>query len=250
MTQYTVSVITVCLNAAGTIESALQSVCAQTYNGIEHVIIDGGSTDGTLEIIGKYRDRVSRLVSETDSGIFNAMNKGLELATGDIIFFLNADDHFHDPEVVADIVRAFNVVDSPDVIYGDLYWNWRGKQVPAHQPETVTREFLARRTILHQTVFARTSLFRRVGGFSEDLRVVSDYDWLVRAFTDSSVRWRHLDRYISVMGTGGASWNSHWERERLRVMRRYFSWYEIFLYRILPQLRQRVHRTVKNAMRK
>ena len=106
MSHLTVSIITASLNAEAHIEGAIKSVAAQPYPHVEHVIIDGGSTDGTLEVVDRYRDRIGYFVSEPDGGIYNAMNKGIEAAGGDILYFLNADDSFCDDQVVEDVVSV------------------------------------------------------------------------------------------------------------------------------------------------
>ena len=114
-----VSIITVCLNCSMHIRKAIESVISQTYPLIEYVIIDGASTDGTVEIIEKYRDRIAHFISEPDTGLYNAMNKGIGAATGDILFFLNADDYFADENVVADVADVFSKNPDIDIVFGN-----------------------------------------------------------------------------------------------------------------------------------
>jgi glycosyltransferase involved in cell wall biosynthesis len=241
------SVITASLNAAPHIERSIQSVAAQTYPDIEHVIIDGGSTDGTLEIVDRYRDRIGYFVSEPDRGIYNAMNKGIEAASGDVLFFLNADDQFCDEHVVEDIMSAFSADLDLEVIYGNLVWDVSGNLVRKTQPSTITRASLAAATILHQTVFARRHVFDATNGFSEEYKVVSDYDWMMKVFVRDRRKYRHCDRDIAVMGTQGLSWTStDWENERIQAMRAYFTTWEIQRYRVWPR---RIHRALKALSR-
>jgi len=240
-----VSIVTVSLNAAAYIETAIKSVRAQTYPHIEHVMIDGGSTDGTLDIINTYRDGIGYFVSEPDSGLYNAMNKGITAATGDILFFLNADDRFCDDNVIEDVVSVFNRNPDLDIVYGNLIWDWSGKMVRRKQPSTITREFLARTTVLHQTIFVRRKVFGVTGGFSEHHKVVSDYEWVLKVFLRDSCNYLYYDRDIVVMATEGLSWTTtDWEKERIDVMKGYFGFYEILRYRILPMKKKAIRKAI------
>jgi glycosyltransferase involved in cell wall biosynthesis len=235
-----VSIITASLDAAAHIETAIGSVAAQTYPHIEHVVIDGGSTDGTLEVIERNRDKIGYFVSEPDRGIYNAMNKGIRAASGDILYFLNADDRFCDDRVVEDVVSVFEGDQSLEVVYGNLVWDKAGRMDREKQPSTVTRASLAAATILHQTVFARKHVFEATDGFSERYKVVSDYDWMMKVFVRDGRKYRYHDRDIAVMGTRGLSWTStNWESERIQAMRAYFTTWEILRYRVWPRRIQR-----------
>jgi len=245
MGQMTVSVVTVCLNAARDIERSMRSVLEQTHPDIDYVVVDGGSTDGTTGIVEKHRPRIASFISEADRGLYHAMNKGVARARGDVVFFLNADDYLIDSQVLSDITAAFADGSAPDIVYGDLCWDIRGERVPCRQPDMVTRRFLAARTILHQSLFVKRNLFDLIGPFAEDLKVVGDYEWLLRASRTPALRWRHLRRDVSVMNTGGVSWQSNWEAERLRVMRRYFRPDEILFYRTIPQYFRNLRRRVR-----
>jgi glycosyltransferase involved in cell wall biosynthesis len=230
----TLSVITVSFNAAAHIESCLRSVQSQEGARIEQVIVDGGSSDGTMDIVRRYGDGIAAMVSEPDNGPFHAMNKGADMAQGDVFFFLNADDRFVDPSVAADIMKAFDGDEAPEAVFGDQVFDLPGERRVKEQPDRVSRRKLARTTIQHQTLFVTRQLFGRVGAFREDLAVVSDYEWILRAFLRHRCRYRHVDREISVMGTGGISWSNAFEDERRRVMGDFFSPLEIWLYRDVP----------------
>ena len=244
----TLSVVTVSYNAADHIEACINSVRQQGYRSVEHVVVDGGSKDGTLEIVERYRDGIARLVSEPDGGPFHAMNKGVDLSSGDVIFFLNADDRFVDGRVAEDVMSVFNGDGELEVLFGDQVFDLPGERRVKEQPDRVTRRKLARTTIQHQTLFASRGLFRRAGTFREDLAVVSDYEWILRAFLRQRCRYRHLEREISVMGTGGISWRSEYEEERLGVMREYFSPLESWLYRTLPLKVEGLHHGVRRIL--
>lgn len=230
-----VSVITVCLNAAMHIEGALRSVMDQTYPEVELVVIDGGSSDGTVDIVGQYRDRIGYFVSEPDDGLYDAMNKGARAATGDVLFFLNADDRFCDDRVIGDVARAFQDHPGVELIYGDIVWDTPGGRIREVQPEKITPKRLARQTIFHQTVFTRKGLFLRTGGFSRDHSIVSDYEWLLKVFLVDMANVFHLHRDICMAGTGGVSNVTRWEQERLRVMKMYYTPFQVFRWRTLPR---------------
>ena len=116
-----VSIITITFNAAATLEDTIQSVLNQSYDNIEYLIIDGKSTDGTLDIISKYKDKISKVISEKDNGLYDAINKGINLATGDVIALLHADDFYIDQDVIKEYAKIFNA-DNADAVYANLYY--------------------------------------------------------------------------------------------------------------------------------
>ena len=229
-----VSIITVCLNCSMHIRKAIESVISQTYPLIEYVIIDGASTDGTVEIIEKYRDRIAHFISEPDTGLYNAMNKGIGAATGDILFFLNADDYFADENVVADVADVFSKSPDIDIVFGNQIFGFGGRSAIKKQSFKISRRQLAGMTIQHQTIFAKKRVFELTGYFSEGYKIVSDYDWIIRAFLVRKCKYLYIDREISVMSTNGKSWVTNFEKERVRAMKKYFSNYEIWRYRMIP----------------
>jgi len=240
-----VSVITAVLNGCYHIEKALDSVYEQTYPAVEHVVIDGVSVDGTVDILKKCQDRLGFFISEPDSGIFNAMNKGVKASTGDIVFFLNADDRFCDPQVIDEIVAFFKRNPGLDIVYGNIVWDLSGEMFQEKQPSLITRELLARRTVFHQSVFAKREIFESIGGFSEHYKVVGDYEWMLRAFLKHRLKYAYYDRDIAVVSTSGVSNVTKWEKERVRAMKGYFNYYEILRYRIIPMKKNSTHRLLK-----
>jgi glycosyltransferase involved in cell wall biosynthesis len=224
-----VSIITVSLNAGSDIERAIKSVHSQSYPNIEHIIIDGGSTDGTLDIIKKYLDDTDYFVSEADNGIYHAMNKGIKAATGDVLFFLNSDDYFVDVTVVEDIINCFLEKPDVDIVFGNLIFEVGENKVHKKQPPEITRKYLGKTTILHQSVFAKRGVFRLTGNFSEDYKVVSDYEWMLKVFLKNRCKYLYCDRDIAVVSTRGLSSTTAWEAERISVMREYFNYYELVL---------------------
>ncbi|GIX52329.1 glycosyltransferase family 2 protein [Sphaerotilus sulfidivorans] len=224
-----ISVVTAVYNRCDTVGEALDSVLSQTHPSVESVVVDGGSTDGTLAVLEAYRSRVGVLISEPDHGIYDALNKGIRLATGDVVGFLHADDLFADEQVLAEIARIFE--DSAvDAVYGDLVYVdaadvskvirlWRaGDFAPARLREGWMPP--------HPTLYVRRSVYERLGGFDTRYRIAADYDSVVRFFGAGGVRAVYLPRLLIRMRVGGVSNRSLktiWRKscEDLDVMRRH-----------------------------
>lgn len=202
-----VSIVTVCLNSAATIELTLASVRLQSYPDIEHIVIDGGSTDGTQALVARDGERVSRFVSEPDRGIYDAMNKGIGLASGDVVGFLNADDVFAATESVARIVAAFEA--DVDACYGDVVY------VSETDPTRVIRYWRAgeyRRGLCasgwappHPSLYVRRKVLERIGGFDPELRVASDFEFALRLLDVHGASVRYIPEVLARMRAGGVS---------------------------------------------
>jgi len=179
------SIITVCYDAQDYIEECIQSVIQQNYQNVEYIIIDGKSTDNTMNIINKYGDHIDKVISEKDSGIFDAMNKGFKLSNGDIIYFLNSDDKFYSPDVLSNIVKQFTLNGKVQILSGKVkYFN-----VPKNSRINYLREnfsFKTKRDLLskqnpQQCIFARREVYNQIGFFDTNYKLCADYDWLLRA---------------------------------------------------------------------
>lgn len=200
------SVITVAFNSARTIEDTIQSVRAQRNADFEHVIVDGGSTDGTMEIIDKYRDGLAAVISEPDKGIYDAMNKGVALARGTFLGCLNSDDYFASSTSLASIQNALATGDL-DCVWGDLvHVDATGRPVRLMSGR-IFRARLLRFAIMppHPTFYARTEVIRRVGGFSLNYRIAADFDLMLKLFQLPGFAGRHIDKIITAMRMGGVS---------------------------------------------
>lgn len=204
-----VSIITVCKNAEATIEQAIQSIVSQTFPMLEYIVIDGASDDRTLEILHRYGDAIAHLVSEPDAGIYAAMNKGIHLATGDFLYFLNADDYLFDSTVIQDLVQF--VVEHPDCdfVYGDHEARFPGGNASIHSPapaEHMLEELVSLGECLIQPAsFFKADLFERLGFFREDFRIASDYEWFSRLFQAPDVRIYYYPRTLVSYSHGGVS---------------------------------------------
>jgi len=174
-----VSIITVCLNSVKTIEQTIQSVIKQTYQNIEYIVIDGQSVDGTLEVINKYRDHIAICVSEPDEGIYDAMNKGIRMAAGDVIGIINSDDRY-DVQTVEKVIQIFNE-DEADVVYGDEMLLYDGGF--AQRRVTGPLEaLLYRMNLSHPTVFVKKEVYEKYGIFDTQYKIAADYDFLLRIY--------------------------------------------------------------------
>ncbi len=203
-----VSIVTISLNSANTIEDTIQSVLAQNYSDMEYIIVDGASTDGTLDIIAKYKHGISRIISEPDKGIYNAMNKGLGLVSGNVVGILNSDDTYAHPEVVSRIVEMLNDT-AADACYADLQYVRRDK------PEQVVRHWKAgsyRRDAFfqgwmppHPTFFAKAELYQKYGGFNELFKISADYELMLRLLYRHKATAAYLPEVVVKMKTGGMS---------------------------------------------
>jgi glycosyltransferase involved in cell wall biosynthesis len=224
-TEPLVSIVTVVYNAADTLSETLDSVVQQTYQNIDLVIIDGGSTDRTLEIVEQYRAHVNHVSSGKDSGIYDAMNKGVRAARGEWIIFLNAGDTFASPNVLAAAFAKTRGIESADVIYGRT----KLKRSPTFldPPQILDKRYFYFETLCHQSVLAKRGLFHSVGPFSLRYRIMADREWLLRA-TLQSARFVRTDEVIAVWDpVGYSSANAALSaRENLDLQTRYFTWLE------------------------
>lgn len=203
------SIITVVFNNKETIEDAINSVINQTYNDIEYIIIDGKSTDGTKLIIDKYSNQISKIVSERDNGIYDAMNKGLNLATGDVIGILNSDDLYQDSNVLSDVMRYFNEDFSLDAVYGDLDY------VKRDNVDLVVRKwkslayygnfFENGNVPPHTSLFIKRDVYKKAGNFNLTLKLAADYEFMLRIFKKHTITSRYISRKIVRMRLGGST---------------------------------------------
>lgn len=203
-----VSVITVCYNSEVSIQKTLDSVAAQSWPNIEHIVIDGASSDATVDIIHSNLQRIAHFVSEQDSGVYQAMNKGLQLATGDLIAFLNSDDVFIDSQVIEAIVCTMRD-ESLDALYGDVEY------FRASAPHRTVRTYDSGRFSpsriawgwmpAHPALFLKRAVYQRFGGFREDYRIAGDFEFSARIFKDGRIKSKYVDRVLVRMQTGGLS---------------------------------------------
>lgn len=203
-----ISVITVCRDSRETIARSLRSVASQTHRDVEHIVVDGASTDGTREIIEAHRARIGAFVSEPDRGIYDAMNKGVRLATGDVVGTLNADDHYAHEDVLARVAAQFAETDI-DALLGDVAFfspERPDRTVRVYRSRIFTPKRLSWGLMpAHPALFLRRKIHDRVGPFRTDYRIAGDFEFIVRVFGDRSLSYRHFSEVLVWMQTGGVS---------------------------------------------
>lgn len=203
-----ISIITVVWNNKMTIRDAINSVLSQTYSNIEYIVIDGGSSDGTVEIVQSYGDKISTFISEKDNGIYDAMNKGLKLATGNIVGILNSDDFYIRDDTIAKVVNIF-IENNVESVFADLVY------VKPDNLEKVVRYYDSSYFVpdrfaygwmpAHPTFFVKKEIYERYGYFKTDYKIAADYELLTRFLAKYSVSYYYLQMPIVKMRLGGVS---------------------------------------------
>ena len=178
-----ITVITVTFNASATLAKTIQSVINQSYSHVEYIIIDGGSSDGTVEIIKKYQHKLAYWMSEKDNGIYDAMNKGIRASKGDWVIFMGADDVFYTNDVLFKLF-ADNKSDSIDFMYGDVILKSNGKLFGGSR----TYDELVGRNINHQAIFYRKKIFEKMGLFNLKYKILADYEFNLRIFREPLIK--------------------------------------------------------------
>ena len=206
-----VSIITSCFNREKTIAQAIESVLEQDYPQIEYIIVDGASTDGSLSVIERYADRIAKIISKPDKGMYEAINKGIRAATGDIIGLLHSDDFLFSPHTISRIVEKFKETNA-DFVYGN------GLYVDAEHTDKVIRNWIGGSYSkwkvhhgwlpLHPTCYIRKECFDRYGLYDESYKIAADSDFLVRYLYEANLEVAYLNECIVRMRMGGLSTDS------------------------------------------
>jgi glycosyltransferase len=203
-----VSIITVCYNSASTIEATIRSVVSQDYQNIEYIIIDGSSTDSTLSIVEKYKDSISKVISEKDNGIYFAINKGINFATGDIIGILHADDFYTDNLVISKVVEVFQKTGA-DTLYGDLQYVNRTdiSKVTRHWKSGEYQDGLFYKGWMppHPSFFVQKKCYDKFGTYNTSLRSAADYELMLRLLHKHKCSTVYLPEVLVRMRVGGKS---------------------------------------------
>lgn len=202
------SIITVVLNNKALLESCISSLLEQDYPNVEYIVIDGGSTDGTLQIIKKYEKRISRWISEKDRGLFDAINKGIQMATGDVIGVLNSDDFYVGKDVLSTVRSEFERK-NVDSVFADMVY------VKRYEPEKIVRYYRSSNFTLkkfaygcmpaHPTFFVRRDVYERFGLFKTDYRIAADYELMLRFLLCNKISYSYLPKVLIKMRVGGVS---------------------------------------------
>jgi glycosyltransferase involved in cell wall biosynthesis len=232
-----VSVITVCYNAEEHIERTINSVLNQEYNNIEYIIVDGASTDNTISIINKCKSDIAFYFSEPDNGIYEAMNKGIKIATGDILYFLNSDDVFYDEYVIKNIVKMFQTNSDTELIYGPIII----KDPILNESFVQTHDQIEKSSFLYgaicqQGVFFKADTFKKCGLFNDNYKIVGDYEWILRAFYKYKIKRIYYRGILAVYTNRGMSaseknWELH-KKERQEAFFKYFNMFELYKFQL------------------
>lgn len=204
-----ISIITATYNSAKTISSCISSINNQTYKNIEHIIIDASSTDNTLHIIQNTQSRITNVISEPDNGIYDAMNKGVTLSSGEVIGLLNSDDIYSDENVLEEVMKYFNADPDLDILYGNLVY------VKTDDAEKVVRKWISKpyynnffehgNVPPHPTLFLRSRVYKKVGLFDLQYKFAADYEFMFRVFKKYNFKSKYLNRLTVKMRLGGAT---------------------------------------------
>lgn len=237
-----VSIITVCYNSESVVETAIKSVLEQTHPNVEYIIVDGASTDATADILGKYSSQGVRVVSEPDTGIYNAMNKGLKLATGDVIGLLNSDDFYASNTVLSEVANFFEKREDIDSVMGgvafvdssNLSLITRRYKVGSFKPWMMRFGFMPP----HPGVFFRKSVYGNYGYFNESYKIAADFEYLLRVLHRGSVSYHLVSKIWVYMRSGGVSTDgigsnlsSTFEMNRALSENNYYSNFFLLLFR-------------------
>jgi glycosyltransferase len=232
-----VSIITICYNREATIAQAIESVLFQDYPNIEYIVIDGNSNDGTKAIIQSYADKISTYISEPDKGMYDALNKGLSIATGDIIGLMHSDDKFYNTTVVSQIVATFQNNLTTDGVYGD------GIYVSNDAEERIIRnriggEYSLKKVQsgwlpLHPTVYLKRTVLEKYGFYNLDFKIASDTELLLRYLYKYKIKMTYINSYFVKMRMGGLSTSSKRAFEVLKEDYNIYKYHELDALRVV-----------------
>ncbi|MBA3681038.1 MAG: glycosyltransferase [Bacteroidetes bacterium] len=203
-----ISIITITFNSAATIEQTINSVLDQSYENIEYIIVDGGSTDKTLEVIEKYKSKISKFVSEKDNGLYDALNKGIGMASGDVVGILHSDDFYIDNTVIGKYANTF-IKNNSEAVYSDLFYvnkedtnkiirKWKSGN---HKPNSFLHGWMPP----HPTFFVKREIYERFGKFNLDFKHSADYELMLRFIHKHKIKINYLHEFTIKMRVGGQS---------------------------------------------
>ncbi len=204
-----ISIITITYNSAQTLEDTLKSVTSQDYPNLEYIIIDGKSKDTTLQIVDKYKSGIAKIVSERDKGLYDALNKGIKHATGDVIGMLHSDDLYANETVISNVMKKFAEDPSIEGVYADLVFvnrNDTNKSMRVWESgEYQEGDFLKGWMPPHPTFFVRKEVYEKFGGFNTELKLSADYELMLRLIHKNNIKLAYLPQVIVKMRMGGVS---------------------------------------------
>ncbi len=243
MTKPLISLITVVFNGEQLLEDTLRSAVNQSYNNIELVIVDGASTDRTIEVAKQFQAHIGTLISEKDKGIYDAMNKGIKASKGDWVYFLNAGDSFYDDQVLEDVFTMNNFT-NVELIYAKIQTKNEPSGIDYISGEQISfSDFYAKYPICHQATFTRKSAFDKIGLYDIQYRLVADTEWFVRFFKSQPIKALFVDRLIAFYDIQGTTYHKRMQgyKEYLNFGNKHFPFFiSVKNYLIYPLLWMKV----------
>ena len=199
-----ISLITACYNSEKTIAKTINSIIIQDYSNVEHIVIDGASADSTISILNKYKNNISKIISEKDNGIYDALNKGIHLATGDIIGFLHADDFYPQKNIITNVIKSFMSDSNLDIVLGDVaFINKHGKISRYYSGENLNFDIGIMPP--HPSAFIKKKCYEKFGLFNTNYKIAADYDLLFRLLKMNNIKYTYSKDIVVYMKPGGKS---------------------------------------------
>lgn len=241
-----ISIITINLNDKLGLEKTIKSVVNQTYNAIEFLVIDGASNDGSLNVLTQQKENIHFMLSEKDSGIYNAMNKGIKKATGEFILFLNSGDILTSNNAIEDFVMHKDF--GGDIIYGDYKFENGGKIYPDH----LTPFYFLRTSLPHQSTFFKKQVFDTMGLYDESLKIASDRAYYIKCFLSNKIAFQHVNYALTLFDLEGLSNNSKFlalkKKEDKQIFEKYYGlYYQDYLNYV--KLQEELHLVKRNSFK-
>ncbi|MCP4103978.1 MAG: glycosyltransferase [Desulfobacteraceae bacterium] len=246
-----ISIITVCKNAEDKVRKTIESVVSQTFSDIEYIVVDGASADGTLRVFNEYSGAFPvKIISEEDSGIYSAMNKGISMASGDYLLFLNAGDYLFNRNVVSIVHNSLKKSDA-DIIYGlCLNIDPETGAVEFDEVQKLDNYLFYYSAMPHQAMFYRRELFELYGNYNENYKIISDHELNYRFYHIDDIKWKKINVLVSVHSYGGMSTSQTFEglhnKERDNFTVNSFSWFEKLIF---GSIMYRLYRKAANAFK-
>jgi len=247
-----ITIVIICLNEKDRILKTLTSALGQDYRNKEIIVIDGGSTDGTVEILKDYQSSIDCFISELDNGIYHAMNKGIMLANGEYIHFLNGGDEYYNNYVLSDLFTKNNIVE--DIIYGNVAYVYsNGRASIVNQPGRIGYLYLTNNSVNHQSILFRASLFKNIGNYTEKYIISGDYEFLIRSILKIKCSTKYIPIVIASYYKDGISsigpTKDVMRMERLSIQRDHFPapfyWFTKLRYFLLSRKNVLPHWIIK-----
>lgn len=242
-----ISIITATYNSGGTVRDTIESVLTQSYKDIEYIIVDGGSKDNTLDIVNEYKSKIARIVSEPDRGIYDAMNKGYRMATGDVLALINSDDFFIDSMAIEKIMKCFEMNPQTDCVYADLYYVAQDdtSKIVRYWKTGKQRPFTKGWHPAHPTFYVKRKVYERCGMFDLEFKLAADFELMLRFIEKEKISLVYLSEPLIKMRLGGATNKSleNIRKQNIECMRAFHKngvsvSCVYYLYRLLPKLKQ------------